>query len=158
MPAHITIRLLPASLHRFKYLHTMQCRHSVIHVLRLRPGQDLRKEIEAYVRRHAIEAGWTVTCVGSLTQAHLRYANQEAGALVQGPFEIVSLTGTISIHGTHLHLCMSDSSGNTIGGHLLPESLVYTTAEIVLGECKDLVFRRANDGSTPWLELQVQKK
>jgi uncharacterized protein len=136
----------------------MQSTHCAYHAFRLLPGQDLRQQIEAYVRHHAIEAGWIATCVGSLTQAHLRFANQEEGTLVTGSFEIVSLTGTASVHGVHLHVCVSDSIGKTIGGHLLEESLVYTTAEIVLGESKELVFRRENDGSTPWLELQVQKK
>jgi len=35
---------------------------------------------------------------------------------------------------------------------------VYTTAEVVLGESREWVFRREADGSTPWKELQVQKK
>lgn len=133
--------------------HTVQ-----IHAFRLRPGQDLRKELEAYVRSAAIEAGWVATCVGSLTQAHLRLANQETGTLVQGPFEILSLTGTVSIHGCHLHLCISNSTGATTGGHLLEESLVHTTAEIILGETRDLVFTREEDGTTPWKELQIAKK
>ena len=136
----------------------MQSTHCAYHAFRLLPGQDLRQQIEAYVRYHAIEAGWIATCVGSLTQAHLRFANQEEGTLVSGHFEIVSLTGTVSVHGVHLHVCISDSSGKTIGGHLLEGSLVYTTAEVVLGESREWVFRREADGSTPWKELQVQKK
>jgi hypothetical protein len=136
----------------------MQSTHCAYHAFRLLPGQDLRQQIEAYVRHHAIEAGWIATCVGSLTQAHLRFANQEEGTLVSGHFEIVSLTGTVSVHGVHLHVCISDSSGKTIGGHLLEGSLVYTTAEVVLGESREWVFRREADGSTPWKELQVQKK
>jgi uncharacterized protein len=136
----------------------MQSYSSVIHVFRLKPGQDLRREIEAFVCTHGIEAGWMVTCVGSLTQAHLRFANQTEGAIVQGHFEIVSLTGTVSTHGVHLHLCISDSTGKTVGGHLLERSTVYTTAEIVLGESKDMVFTRVQDGTTPWEELLVQKK
>jgi uncharacterized protein len=129
-----------------------------IHAFRLRPGQDLRKEIEAYVRSARIEAGWVVTCVGSLTHTHLRLANQREGTHWQGHFEIVSLAGTISIHGCHLHLCISDSTGAALGGHLLEDNLIYTTAEIILGESRNLVFTREEDGSTPWKELQVKKK
>jgi len=49
------------------------------HAFRLKPGQDLKKEIEAFVQANHIEAGWIMTGVGSLTQAHLRFANQPAG-------------------------------------------------------------------------------
>lgn len=129
-----------------------------IHAFRLRPGQDIRKELEAYVRSAGIEAGWVVTCVGSLTQAHLRLANHREGTLRQGPFEIVSLVGTVSIHGCHLHIGISDSAGTATGGHLLEDSLVYTTAEIVLGQSRELVFTREEDGTTPWKELQVREK
>jgi uncharacterized protein len=128
-----------------------------IHALRLKPGQDLRKEIEAYVRKEKIKAGWMVTCVGSLTQANLRLANQPEGTTYKGHFEIVSLVGTLSTAGCHLHLSFSDSTGRTIGGHLLPDNLVYTTAEIVIGESKDLLFTREKDGSTPWEELQIKR-
>ncbi|MDZ7897369.1 MAG: PPC domain-containing DNA-binding protein [Arcicella sp.] len=129
-----------------------------IHALRLKPNQDLKQEIEAFVKKENIEAGWIMTCVGSLTQANLRYANQPEGTKSNGHFEIVSLVGTISVNGSHIHLSMSDSLGITKGGHLLNENLIYTTAEIVIGESKNHVFTRQKDGSTPWEELQVKKK
>jgi hypothetical protein len=129
-----------------------------IHAIRLKPGQDLRKEIESFVAKEKITAGYIVTCVGSLTQTNIRYANQQNGVMMNGHFEIVSLTGTVSTNGSHLHLSVSDSTGKTIGGHLLGDNLVYTTAEIVLGESKDLLFTREKDGSTPWEELQIKKQ
>lgn len=137
----------------------MQHRDSTkTHAFRLKPGQDLRKEIEAFVKKENIKAGWMVTCVGSLTEANLRLANQPGGTAYKGHFEIVSLVGTLSTAGCHLHLAFSDSTGRTIGGHLLTGSVVYTTAEIVIGESKDLVFTREKDGTTPWDELQIKKQ
>lgn len=136
-------------------MHTHNTR---MHAIRLKPGQDLRQEIEAYVRQQGIKAGWMVTCVGSLTQANLRLANQPGGTTYTGHFEIVSLVGTLSTAGSHLHLSFSDSTGTTLGGHLLPGSLVYTTAEIVIGESTDLEFTREQDGTTPWEELQIKKQ
>ena len=129
-----------------------------IHAFRLKPGQDLKKEIEAFVQANHIEAGWIMTVVGSLTQAHLRFANQPAGTKETGHFEIVSLVGTVSINGSHLHMSISDSTGKTTGGHLLADNLIYTTAEIVIGEGKQLVFTRENDETTSWEELEVRKK
>ncbi len=128
------------------------------HAFRLTPGQDLKKEIQAFVQKENIQAGWIMTCVGSLTQTHLRFANQAIGAKSNGHFEIVSLVGTVSINGSHLHLSVSDSSGQTVGGHLLEENLVYTTAEIVIGESSQLIFTRQKDGTTPWEELQVKQR
>lgn len=136
----------------------MQQQDFKIHAFRLIPGQDLKTAIEDYVATQKIEAGWMITCVGSLTQTHLRFANQPAGTKNNGHFEIVSLVGTLSTNGCHLHLSVSDSLGHTTGGHLLPENLVYTTAEIVIGESKTLVFTREKDGTTEWEELQVKEK
>ena len=129
-----------------------------IHTLRLKPNQDLKQEIEAFVKKERIEAGWIMTCVGSLIQTNLRYANQPEGTKNVGHFEIVSLVGTVSINGSHIHLSTSDSVGVTKGGHLLGENLVYTTAEIVIGESKNHVFTREKDDSTPWEELQIKIK
>jgi uncharacterized protein len=129
-----------------------------IHAFRLKPGEDLKTSIETYVREHKIEAGWMMTCVGSVTQYHLRFANQPNGTKASGHFEIVSLTGTVSINGNHLHMSVSDSTGKTIGGHLLDSNFIYTTAEIVIGEGKQLVFTREKDGTTEWEELQVKEK
>ena len=131
---------------------------SEIHAFRLKPGKDLKKEIEHYVQEHQIEAGWINCGVGSLTDYNIRFANQPNGSKGSGHFEIVSLIGTVSTNGSHLHISISDSTGKTIGGHLLDSCIIYTTAEIVIQESNKHVFTRAKDGSTPWEELQISSK
>lgn len=128
------------------------------HALRLKPGQDLKKELQALVKQEKIEAGWIVTCVGSLIQTHIRFANQPQGIRSNGYFEIVSLVGTLSMNGGHLHISVSDNTGQTIGGHLLDGNIVYTTAEIVIGSSNEFIFTREKDGTTQWEELQIKKK
>ncbi|HPH90606.1 MAG TPA: DNA-binding protein [Ferruginibacter sp.] len=130
---------------------------STAHAFRLKPGQDLKKEILQYVTEKQIKAGWIGTCVGSLTQYNIRYANQPEGNTGSGHFEIVSLTGTVSINGSHIHISVSDSTGKTIGGHLLDGNIVYTTAEIVIQSSDDFIFKREKDGSTEWEELKVEE-
>lgn len=130
----------------------------VVHALRLRPGQDLRVELQRYVEARGIEAAWVMSCAGSLTDWRLRFANQPDGASGKGHFEIVALSGTLSKHGSHLHLAVADAEGRTIGGHLLDGCLVYTTAEVVLGESLHHVFVRELDGTTPWQELQIRRR
>jgi predicted DNA-binding protein with PD1-like motif len=127
------------------------------HAFRLKPGQDLKGSIDSFVKAKNIQAGWIATCVGSLTDYNIRFANQEKAYSDKGHFEIVSLVGTVSVNGSHIHVSLSDSTGKTIGGHLMDGCKIYTTAEIVITETKELIFARENDGSTPWLELQVKE-
>ncbi|MER3464844.1 MAG: DUF296 domain-containing protein [Chitinophagaceae bacterium] len=128
------------------------------HAFRLKPNADLRKEIEAFVKQNNIQAGWISCGVGSLTNYNIRFANQPNGTSDSGHFEIVSLIGTVSTNGSHIHISVSDSTGKTIGGHLLENNIVYTTGEVVIQETDEYLFTREKDGTTPWEELQVKKK
>lgn len=135
---------------------TMKDSSVSIYAIRLKPGEDLKEGIEKLVREKNIKAGWVATVVGSLTDYTIRFANQPDSSRGNGHFEIVSLVGTISVNGSHLHISISDSTGKTIGGHLMPGCKVYTTAEIVLQSTGKYEFTRKEDGSTPWKELQVK--
>ena len=114
----------------------------ISYTFRLKPGQDLFVEIERNVSETKIEAGCVLCSVGSLSHATLRLANLENNSEYEGYFEIVSLTGTISTNGSHLHISISDSRGKTIGGHLLPGCKVYTTAELVLATFDNIIYKR----------------
>ncbi|KAK7487116.1 hypothetical protein BaRGS_00021611, partial [Batillaria attramentaria] len=73
-----------------------------------------------------------------------------------GPFEIVSLVGTLSGgEGGHLHISLSDDKGAVIGGHVVGDLYVHTTAEVVIGECAGLAFAREHDVMTGYDELKV---
>ena len=128
-----------------------------VHAFRLKPGQDLKQEIQKLVTEKQIKAGWIGTCVGSLTNYTIRFANQPNGNSDSGHFEIVSLTGTVSVNGSHIHISISDSAGKIIGGHLMDGCKIYTTAEIVILSTYDYIFKREKDSTTPWEELQVQE-
>ncbi len=124
--------------------------------LRLRPQQDLLAELETLIRSQQIEAACVLTCVGSLTTAVLRLANQDQATTYSGQFEIVSLTGLLSIHGLHCHMAIADSTGHTIGGHVLKGCCIYTTAELVLGILPDVRFQREPDLETGYRELVLR--
>jgi predicted DNA-binding protein with PD1-like motif len=130
----------------------------VTHALRLKPKDKLKESVQSYVNQHHIKAGWISACAGSLTKYNIRLANQTTGNLSEGHFEIVSLSGTVSENGSHIHICISDSTGKTIGGHLLDDNIIYTTAEIVILEDKSLIFEREKDGTTDWPELKILNK
>ncbi len=109
---------------------------------RLKPRQDLFDSIEEVVKENKIEAGCVLSSVGRLTHATLRLANRDYYNEYDGHFEIVSMTGTVSIHGSHIHVAISDGDGMTIGGHLVSGCKIYTTAEIVLAIFDDVVYKR----------------
>jgi len=123
--------------------------------VRLHPGQDLKIELDSLAKQHDMEAACVITCVGSLTRAVLRYADLDLVTL-KGPFEIVSLTGTLSKHGSHYHIAISDSNGSTYGGHLKEGSKIHTTAEIVLGILPGSRFVRVADDETGCNELDIK--
>ena len=128
-------------------------------IFRLRPGMDLKKSIENVVIENVIKAGFIITCVGGLEQAVVRMVGAKPDAqnirTFKGDYEIVSLVGTISVNGTHLHMSFSDSEGMVYGGHLKEGTTVHPTAEIVLGFEEDIEFKRELDAETGFAELVV---
>ena len=126
------------------------------HTFRLIPGQDLLQAVELIARSQNILAGCILTCVGSLTNYNIRFANESTGSTGKGHFEIIHLSGTISSNGCHLHIGISDKFGNMIAGHLLTDNIIYTTAEIIIAELAGLEFNRIADSATGWKELQIR--
>ena len=127
-----------------------------VHAIRLTPGQDLLEQLKIWASDH--DAASVLSVVGSLNHATLRFANQPEATRIEGPLEILSLSGTLSKHGAHLHLSVADRDGKMIGGHLKPGSPIFTTAEIVLGVYPDLVFDRELDETYGYKELVVRQK
>jgi uncharacterized protein len=125
------------------------------YTFRLKPGQDLFDSISLFVRENHIQAGCVLSGVGSLTHVALRFANQDSYTNFEGYFEIVSITGTISVHGSHLHLSASGEDGKTLGGHLDSGCKIYTTAEIVITAFDDVVYIREFTEDSGYEELVV---
>ncbi|HMV65606.1 MAG TPA: DNA-binding protein [Myxococcota bacterium] len=124
------------------------------YALRLHPGDDLKDSLVAWSQ--GVGAATVLSCVGSLSAASLRLADQPEPVTLDGPFEIVSLVGTLSPDGAHLHLAVADAEGHALGGHLTSGSPVYTTAEVVLGVLPALRFSREVDPETTYRELVVE--
>lgn len=129
-----------------------------VYALRLRPGQDLRQELEKFTRERGIRAGFVITTVGSLQKASLRLADKSSATGFEGKFEIVSLVGTLAQDGVHLHASISDNTGRTVGGHLVEGCVIYTTAEVIIGEAAGIEFRRETDKSTGYKELTIRPR
>ena len=128
---------------------------------RLKPGQYLKEEIVKVAKENHVKAGVVLCAVGSLKRLVLRLA----GATVDGEqimdrqdsFEIVSMTGTVSENGCHLHLSASDQEGYLYGGHLKDGCEIDTTVELVIGIFDDVVFDRVMDEETGFKELVIRE-
>jgi predicted DNA-binding protein with PD1-like motif len=127
-----------------------------VHVMRLHPHEDLKLSLQKFARENNIKAAIILTCVGSLEQYNLRFANEKILSSRAGHYEIVSLTGTLSMAACHIHLSISDNKGVTTGGHLMEGNKIYTTAEVAIGELPDLIFHRVPDPTYGFHELAIE--
>ena len=124
--------------------------------VRLQPGDDLRKFLEQLSRSFPTQSGFVVFGIGSLSNASIRLADQSAETLIQGPLELVSISGSLSQGGAHIHLSVADASGQVKGGHLGYGTLVRTTAEILLASLDAWTLVREMDEVTGFKELVVR--
>ncbi|NEO83690.1 MAG: DUF296 domain-containing protein [Spirulina sp. SIO3F2] len=123
--------------------------------LRLEPGDDVRQTLEAIAKQENIHAGFILSAVGSLSTVRLRFADAESATELSGKHEMVSLSGTVSAAGVHLHLMVSNAAGECRGGHLVTGCTVYTTLELVIGQLSGVRFERVMDAKTGFPELAI---
>ncbi|XP_060082450.1 bifunctional protein GlmU-like [Ylistrum balloti] len=122
--------------------------------VRLRPGEEIKHELLNVVQTLGLRGAFVLTCVGSVTKATLRMSDSTTVKTFEGHFEIVSLVGTLS-GGGHLHISLSDVDGHVIGGHVIGDLVVFTTAEVVIGNTGGVVFTRELDTQTGYNELII---
>ena len=130
-----------------------------VHVLKLSPGDDLRAGLQSAfqeLQARGCQAACVISAVGSLSRAVLRHAGQPQGSVQEEALELVSLSGTLSADGPHLHASVANASGQMRGGHVMPGCTVRTTAEIVLAPLPGWAFSRAHDARTGFMELVAQ--
>jgi uncharacterized protein len=125
------------------------------HIFRLTSGIDLKLYLQEFVKKNAISAGFILSCVGSLKCLNIRLADENRILFKPNKYEILSLNGTLSKGGLHLHISVADSDGNVFGGHLLENNIVHTTAEIIIGEIDNTAFQREFDKNTGFKELII---
>ncbi|MBX4205227.1 MAG: DNA-binding protein [Candidatus Doudnabacteria bacterium] len=123
--------------------------------IRLKRGQDLKEGIVAIVKENNVKAGVIVSAVGCIDKATLRIADGKTVKTWDKKFEIVSITGTVSVNGCHIHVSLSDTDGMVVGGHLKEGCIINTTAEIVILNFEDTEYLRPPDATTGYDELEV---
>ena len=125
--------------------------------LRLSPGDDLKLALEAHCAGASLGAAFVVAGIGSLDRAAVRHAGEPDAALVDGRFEILTLQGSLSADGAHLHIAVADAQGRVSGGHVRPGCRIATTAEILIAVLPGLRFAREDDPATGYPELVIRQ-
>jgi uncharacterized protein len=124
--------------------------------LRLSPGDDLRAALDHAFRARTFSAAYVLQGIGSLSVAQLRYAGRDTAAELRGDLEILTLAGSLSADGPHLHMSVSDADGRVFGGHVTAGCIVRTTAEIVIAELDGARNTREHDSATGFAELVIR--
>ncbi len=123
--------------------------------LRLHPGDDLRRALEAAAVAHGAQAAFVLQGIGSLRDASLRLAGADALTLIAGDSELLSLAGSVGPGASHLHASVADAQGRVSGGHLPYGCTVRTTAEVLLALLPGWAFAREHDAATGYAELSI---
>lgn len=129
-----------------------------VHPLRLSPGVDLRASIEHALRQHASHVAFVIQGIGSLSVAQLRFAGADQPTELRGDLEILTLAGSVSPDGAHLHMSISDAADRVTGGHVASGCVVRTTAEILLAVLPGHRFAREPDPHTGFNELVIRRE
>ncbi len=124
------------------------------HLVRLPYDSDVYDEITAYAKEHGIRAA-SVTCLGAVKRASLRYYDQDGQAYrdfsLEHHLEVVAAVGNISLLDgepfLHLHMALADDDGRAFGGHLNQGTIVFAI-EVTIFELDGEPPVRADDSCT----------
>jgi predicted DNA-binding protein with PD1-like motif/glutaredoxin len=104
--------------------------------LHLPPGADVRRSLEEIAQQQASQ-GFVLSVVGNLKTAAFACPGQSGPTTLSGELEIITLQGTLSPTGVHLHLSFSDGDCQVWGGHLEHGSVVLKGADVLVGFLSD---------------------
>ena len=124
--------------------------------LKLAPGSDLRLSLEELAQRDGI-SGFVLGVVGNLTKASFQCPGQAEPTVLEGDLEVITLNGTFSPEGVHLHLSLSDGACQVWGGHLEPGTVVQKGVDLLIGVLEQREGRPARQTATaaPRIEIAV---
>jgi len=121
---------------------------------RILEDEDLAEAVKRRVKESSIKTG-VFLLIGSLKNAMLGYykEGEYKSMRLDGPLEIASCTGNIAVDEKgdviiHAHMVVSNEKGEAFGGHLMKDSLVGATAELVIIEGVGVDLQRAFDEKT----------
>lgn len=125
-----------------------------IHFFRLVEDEDLLEAIRERAEENNVNAG-VFLAIGTLKNAVLGYYQKGEYKHIRfdSPLEIVSCMGNIALDENgkavvHAHIVVSNEKGEAFGGHLMQNSHVGVTAELVVIEAEGVKLQRTFDQKT----------
>lgn len=125
-----------------------------IGVFRLLENDDLIESIEKKAQESNIQAGVFIL-IGSIKHAVLGYYRdgKYKNTKLEGPLEVASCTGNVAVGDkgetvVHAHIIVTNEKCEAFGGHLMKDSPVGATAELIIIEATGMSMVRAFDEKT----------
>jgi predicted DNA-binding protein with PD1-like motif len=125
-----------------------------IGVFRLPENDDLLESIKKKAQEGNIRAGAFIL-IGSMKHAVLGYYKdgEYQNVRFEGPLEVAACMGNIAVDengevAVHAHLVVTNEKGEAFGGHLMKDSLVGVTAELIMIEAAGISMGRVFDDKT----------
>ncbi|HEX3869410.1 MAG TPA: PPC domain-containing DNA-binding protein [Pirellulales bacterium] len=123
-----------------------------VFVLRFKYQTDLLAGIESMVRKHHIKNAVILNGIGSVRDWHLHAVSNRTFPSknvytkdTESPADIVSINGCVIDGRVHAHMTLAEPDG-AIGGHLEPDTHVFTFAVVTLAELSsDMDVSRFDD-------------
>jgi len=131
--------------------YTIKVVFKKIHAFRIKPKQELLAGITSYCQEHQVTSGIVLGIIGSAEKARLNFLMELPGKYqsvdFNGPLEIVCAQGSVALKDTvpivHIHIQLSTQE-MCAGGHLA-EAIIFSTAEVTIGELDYQLHRQADD-------------
>ncbi len=117
-------------------------------ILKIEPGQNIVERLQIFARQENVKNAVIDSAIGSVKHVHFRGIKSGAKRPiteprmrqhhVEGPLEMLGLEGNLITDDKgnadcHLHILISKSSGEVLGGHLY-DAEVFVSCEILLTE------------------------
>jgi len=125
-----------------------------IGVFRLLENDDLIESVKRNAQESNIRAGAFIL-IGSIKHAVLGYYRdgEYKNTKFEGPLEVASCTGNVAVDEkgeavVHAHVVVTNEKGEAFGGHLMTDSPVGATAELILIETEGISMVRVFDEKT----------
>ena len=123
-------------------------------VLRFKYETDLLAGIEKMVAKHHVHNAVILSGIGSVKGYHLHVVNNRTfpskNVFIRDPIapaDLISMNGYVIDGRVHAHMTLANQD-NAFGGHLEPDTKVFTFAVVMLGVLSDEVDLRRVDDKT----------
>ena len=127
-----------------------------MYIFRLHRGDDLKQSILEFCRMNNFNSGIIASAVGCCSKVKFRLAGAESFYEDERDYEIVSIMGTISKDGVHIHISFADNTGKVVGGHLTEGCIINTTCEVSIIKSDKYKLSREYDEETCYKELVIE--